>query len=333
MKNKNKKIGYYTTILMTASATIGAGIFFKNSELFGLGHGNLGWVIASWLVAALAILALGLSTIELASSQKGNGGVFEWTRTFVAPKFHKMLVSFNKYVYIPMSLMALPIYVTLSLEDAGMALPGGWAVGLVSFAIFVYFALLNLMSIKVTSGYQWVSMVAKLIPVIVVPMFAFINSPSLTGGSGVSAPAGINGTTPFMVILAGIPAISFAYDGFQTTASVKGEMQEPKKLGKAMTMGLIFITTAYLFITIGFGVGSEDGSIFGIGNIPDKSMQVFNVFIALGITGIVNGFTLSAIRQLAAQSTIKGEAEEINWIAKLIYKNKELGEKERKMSA
>jgi amino acid transporter len=65
-----------------------------------------------------------------------------------------------------------------------------------------------------------------------------------------SGPRTFNSLTPFLGIMASIPAIFFAYDGFYTTAGIQTEMKDPKKVSMVMTVGLLIVSAIDILISI-----------------------------------------------------------------------------------
>lgn len=333
--NKNKKISYISMIIFVIASTIGAGIFFKNKELLQIAQGDVVFVIATWIIAAIGMMALGLALIEISSSQKTDRGVFEWTKQFTNKLFHKSSVNYSKYIFIPISLFTLPIYVTSTFEDAGLVLGNGWLALLVSFAIFAWFMIIGLISLKFAEINQWIFTLVKIIPLLVLPIISIFFSELSEGHTfllkSVESRSGLTGSTKWLIVLAGVPAISFAYDNFYSITSLKEQVREKdkNKMGIAIIIGLIIITAFYLFLSISFAKGSKDGTHFGItffDNHP-QWMNFFNFTIAVGIMGIVNSLTMSSPYQIRGLAQID-EAKEVVWLNK-IFKNSKMDDNKK----
>jgi amino acid transporter len=67
--------------------------------------------------------------------------------------------------------------------------------------------------------------------------------------------------TPLFGVIASVPAILFAFDGFYTVSSNTLEMKEPKKAPLAMVVGLLILSVIDVLITLGMLLGTQDGSV------------------------------------------------------------------------
>jgi len=218
----------------------------------------------------------------------------------------------------------MPLYVSNALEDAGMNLHSEWIALLFSFAVFMWFMVINLISFKFSEVSQWVFTLIQTIPLLVLPIIGLVNAGDVSGTilnkTGFSTD-GLTGTSPWLATIAGISAIAFAYDGFYTSASLRNEMKDPKKLGRGLVGGIIGVSVIYLFLTIGFNVAGN-GSLYGMYKFMNgKWFKIFNVFIAVGIMGIVNSFAMSSPKQFRDMS-FAGELSVTNWIQKIVYRKR-----------
>lgn len=289
--NKTKQITFLSAIVILVSGTIGSGIFFKNSSLASLGHGNLSLVISAWIVAAAGIMALGVGIAEMSLRSHGKKGVLEWTRTFMPTKLHYTSKNFVQLIFTPILLFALPIYEVKALNQAGLNL-STFAEVAVGFAIFAWFAIMSFVSTKAGEVTQWIVMVVKFIPLVVLPIWAMTQ----TGSTEIlhktyketKGLAGVGGG--FMILVAGLSAIAFSFDGFYSVTTLKSKMVEPKKMAAVIAVGLAVVTAFYLFVTIGFGLGTSDGTHKTILNMNSQTLKAFSALIAVGIIGVVNGY-------------------------------------------
>jgi amino acid transporter len=70
--------------------------------------------------------------------------------------------------------------------------------------------------------------------------------------------------TPLFGVIASIPAIFFAFDGFYTVSSNTLEMKEPKKAPLAMAIGLLVLSVIDIAITMGMLLGTTSGSVYSM---------------------------------------------------------------------
>jgi amino acid transporter len=76
--------------------------------------------------------------------------------------------------------------------------------------------------------------------------------------------------TPVCGIIASIPAIFFAFNGFTYPANLTSDMKDPKKLPATMTIGLIIVTVIYIGISVSMLISSANGGIDGLVTNGDK---------------------------------------------------------------
>lgn len=325
MSKKVKQMSYLSMIIFVIGSTIGAGIFYKNKNIAALSHGQFGPVLATWGVAIFGIIALAVALIEVSSAQKTDKGTLEWTKLFAPKWFHKSSTNYMKYIFIPLTLFTMPIYVVSTFEDAGWNIHYGITALAVAFGIFAWFMVINLISFRFSEISQWVFTAVQTVPLIILPIIAYahpIPSHEILN-KDVSVPHGINGVNSWIALIAGISAISFAYDGFYVIASMKERTSGKAKMGAGMVMGVSFVSVIYLFLTIAFNTGSHTGSHYGIdwANDHKSFMSAMNACIAVGIIGIVNGYSMASPRQFRSLAE-SGEAKEINWLHKKLFRNK-----------
>jgi amino acid transporter len=65
-------------------------------------------------------------------------------------------------------------------------------------------------------------------------------------------------------IIASIPAIFFAFNGFTYPANLRSDMKDPKKLPLTMTLGLIIVTVIYVGISLSMLISSTTGGVDGL---------------------------------------------------------------------
>ena len=302
MKNV-KKISSLSAIMIIIGSTVGAGIFFKNHELFKQAQGNLMLVLASWIVAGVGMIALGLAVIEMSTASKTNKGILEWFKNFMPKWMEKSSKNYVQLIFIPITLFTMPLYVVSTWKDAGLDVSGAITL-LIGFAVFVWIAGISFISLKASVRAQWVLTAIKFIPVVIVPIFALINAGNVGDAmhhpvSAIGKKEGLLGIAPAIVLIGGIPAISFAFDGFYETTSLRNDLKNPKKMGPIIALGVSIILAIYIAMTIAFGLGAEDGSVNGV-TTNKELLQAFNVMIGIGIVGIVNGYMMVSVEQSSA---------------------------------
>jgi amino acid transporter len=107
-------------------------------------------------------------------------------------------------------------------------------------------------------------------------------------------PFSLDSVSPFLGIIASIPAIFFVFDGFYTAGSLLNEMEKPEKFSSAITIGVLCIAGAYAIFSISLLISSVGGSFFGLTDAMDKNkftrvLSFIVLFcIALSCFGTIN---------------------------------------------
>ena len=325
MTNKTKKLSFLSVILFVIGGTIGAGIFFKNESLNKMAQGQFGIVMATWGVAIVGMLALAIALWEITSAQKTNKGILEWTKLFTPKWFHKSANNFTKWVLLPVSLFTMPIYVTNTLEDAGMTLHHNLEALAISFGIFFWFFVINMISIKVGNLANWITTILQVAPLIVLPIIGMIHTGQFDSdvatvlNKHTEAKDGLMGQSPWLALLGGMGAIAFAFDGFYQAAAIKNDMEKPEKNGKALLLGVLVISVFYIFVTLGFQL-SGNGNVYGLFSfMPTWTFKLMNALIAVGIMGIVNAWAMSSPNQLRDMAQDE-ENKDVAWFERKFQK-------------
>ncbi len=291
-KKQIKKLGFLSVIVAIVGSAIGAGIFFKNTSILNNTHGNMGLVISSWVVAAIGILAIGLALIEVVSTQERDKGILGWAEKFTKNSVFRWSKGYMLLLFFPITFVTIPLYAVMALQDATGWSMSWWAITLIAFAIFLWVSLISFWSLNVSSKLQWMFTIAKFIPILLIPLFGFINFNDNHPIAGENIKTGLTGMSPYLGVVASVPAIFFAYDGFYTVSAIKEEMKSPKLLPLALAIGIGIITSMYLLITSGVLVGSQKG---GVNVFNNKTFKVImNTCIFFAVIGIVNGFAMGS---------------------------------------
>jgi uncharacterized membrane protein len=90
-------------------------------------------------------------------------------------------------------------------------------------------------------------------------------------------------------ILSAIPAIFFVFDGFYATAGIQTSMREPHKVASSMAIGVSIVSLLDMLITLVLVLATPDGTMAHL-NLPPIVIQIFQIAVAIGVLGIINGF-------------------------------------------
>ena len=328
-----KKIGFFSAILIVLGGSIGAGIFLRSESVLEKSGGNLIWAIIVWLIAGFTVITMALGLVEVASGRNDNLGMIGWAKAFNTLKIYKATKFFMTYLYLPFTYFFMPYYVILQFQDGisafnktGQALQnfGGsklapWFYFLIALALTVWMVFSAGISSRAGNIQNWVVTAVKFIPLVAVVIigftFAFIKTEGNENKRGIDLVKYILdkeklfnlksttffGLSPFFAVFASLGGIFFAFDGFYVTAGVQSEMKNPEKTPAALTIGLSSMTAIYILIAVSMSIGAKSGGFYDYGGLLAEKKQgwafgVINFCIAIGIIGILNGFTMWASR-------------------------------------
>lgn len=325
-----KKVGFLSVIVLVIGSAIGAGIFFKSGTVLGYTGNSLALSICAWVVAAIGVIAMALALTEIASARNDNLSIIGWCQTFAKRFYYKACKNFMFYIYTPLTYFFMPLYALMSFQDAlhgfGAAANFGtandWAIWM-CFAILIsaWFMIFSGISAKMGNVQNWIITSVKFIPLVAVALIGFIFAGQAANSPGVFPtkippfnPAGpvdnvwgnaksadFFGISPVLGLFGSLAAIFFAFDGFYVVAGIQTEMRQPKKAPLAIVLGLASITVIYLIIAISMSI-LGNGSLYGLTAFFQQKPHLMilygllNLFISIGVLGIVNGFAMWAPR-------------------------------------
>ena len=304
---KNKKIGFFSAILLVIGSTIGAGVFLKNGEVLSNVGGSYVLTIIAWIFSIIGVICMGLSLVEVSSANtSGNLGVVGWVKTFCNKFLYKASKNFMAFLYLPLNFFLMPYYAVMMFQDAFGWQTAWWVVALIAFACTMWFMIVSGISSRAGNIQNWIITSVKFIPLAFAAIAGFVVA-GITGNpmGGTTVLPDIEQTHKTFVLLSGatgilgvigsIPAIAFSFDGFYTAAGMQSEMKEPEKTPKALVFGLLIVAVIDILVAISLLIGtstSNMGKVSGLAIIPHWLIAVIEILIAVGVLGIINSFAI-----------------------------------------
>ena len=304
---KNKKIGFFSAILLVIGSTIGAGVFLKNGEVLSNVGGSYVLTIIAWIFSIIGVICMGLSLAEVSSANiSGNLGVIGWVKTFCNKFLYKASKNFMAFLYLPLNFFLMPYYAVMMFQDAFGWQTAWWVVALIAFACTMWFMIVSGISSRAGNIQNWIITSVKFIPLAFAAIAGFVVA-GITGNpmGGTTVLPDIEQTHKTFVLLSGatgilgvigsIPAIAFSFDGFYTAAGMQSEMKEPEKTPKALVFGLLIVAVIDVLVAISLLIGtstSNMGKVSGLAIIPHWLIAVIEILIAVGVLGIINSFAI-----------------------------------------
>lgn len=299
-----KELGLFSGVSLVAGMTIGSGIYYLGSYVLERTNMSMGMALICWLIGGVVSMLGGLCFAELGAEMPVTGGL----TTYLSKAYHPMLGFINGFsgflITCSGSIAALALAaVTPFAEEFGLS---DMAVKLIAIAIIVLFTLLNLRGVKLAAIFQNFTMVARVIPlilIILIGVFFGKESPNLSpstafdgGNPGIVGVIKLIGYATF--------ASLWAYEGWTNLNTVAGEMKKPKRdipLAIIISMGAItLIYTLFNLAIYRVIPAAEVNSMVADGNIylgTETAYRIMGNFgkwivligMTIGIIGTVNG--------------------------------------------
>lgn len=237
-----KDINLVQATLLVVGIVIGSGVFFKPSSVFkNAGAPGLG--VLAWVVGCVITVAGALSIAEIGAAIPKSGGLFVYLKELYGEKWAFLLGWVQTLIYYPGMCAALGVvFATQSTSFVDLS-PTGQK--MMSVGLIIFLTTINIISTKFGTKFAAVFTVGKLIPIAVIIVCGLTMgkvhefTPMTTAAST---------TAGFGAALLGV---LFAYEGWIAVTNMAGEMKNPSKdLPKAIVIGLIIITIAYLGVNL-----------------------------------------------------------------------------------
>jgi len=315
-----KELGFIPTTAIVIGMVIGSGVFFKPTAIY-TATGAPGLGLLAWVIGGIIALAGGLTTAEIGAAIPRTGGMIVWLEEAYGDVWGYILGWVETVVFFPAIIAALAIiFSTQAISLLGL---NDGMLSVIAIITTIFLVFMNSLGTKLAGNIQTVFTTAKLIPLVAIIIFGFIN-----GHAGVVRLLPI--TNPNHPVVTGLGSalvgVMFAYEGWIQVGNISGEMKNPRKdLPKSIIGGLllvmviyILINTAYLFVL--------PASALAASKVPaaDVAMIIFGTagakFISVGILisifGALNGNILTAMRipyAMAIENKLPGS----KWLSKL----------------
>lgn len=294
-----KEIGLMEAITMVIGVVIGSGIFFKASSVFrNAGSPTLG--ILAWVVGGIITIASALTIAEIAAAIPKTGGIFVYLKELYSEKWAFLFGWVQAVIYVPGVAAALSI-VFVTQATYFIALTAVQQKLLAIFMIF-FITFINILSTKLGSRVQFVSTIAKLIPIFVIIVFGLLKGEANSMAASTSAVA----STGLAGFGAAILGTLWAYDGWVGVGNMAGELKNPKKdIPRSIIIGLTVIIAVYILINLAIVnimpvadvIASEkaasDAAVILFGN---GGAALIAAGIMISIFGALNGYLMTGVR-------------------------------------
>lgn len=299
-KALKKEIGLADAITMVVGVVIGSGIFFKSSSVFSsAGTPLLG--IFAWIVGGIVTIASALTVTEIATAIPKTGGIFVYLKELYGEKWAFLFGWVQSLIYVPGVTAALAI---VFVTQATFFIPlSETHQKILAIAMIFFIISLNILSTKLGSKVQFISTIAKLIPIIIIIGFGLIQGDA-GGFSAVASTA--KSTTGMAGFGAAILGTLWAYDGWVGVGNMAGELKNPgKDLPKSIILGLTAIIIVYILINLAIiNIIPVEAVMSSSTPASDAAVVLFGNFgagfiaagIMISIFGALNGYLMTGVR-------------------------------------
>ncbi|AGR42256.1 amino acid permease [Spiroplasma diminutum] len=302
---KNKKMGYWTVLALTLTATIGSSLLITFSGVFLSVKQNPLLMILAWIIGGIIILPETFLMVEPSISFQENGTTYSWLRRanwkVLGFWFGWVLTLFVSATAIAGSCIALSGLVMGFLKNDN--------VYLLKFVAIMFLLVIGGTQIFVKNSSQIsqiVFLVIKALPILFVLILALIYGTNDKLLSSESMKENLKGAYISSALL--IPAITitmFSFSGTEVPTYVTAEIKEAEKTTpKVILSGVIIVIAIYLIYGIALlslasskdEMGNTIGGLWGFSKLPEWTKITFNVMAILLFIGSINSFLLYQTR-------------------------------------
>ncbi len=300
MDSKLKKnLSVFPAMAIVVGTVIGAGVFFKPYAIYQATGGAPGIGMLAWIVGGLISLFGALTFAEVTVMLPRTGGMSAILSEVFGEKLGYMAGWMLTVIFYPAFLAGYGVKVG---QELSVYLGEGWALP-VAFAVIALVTFSNLLGSKTAGGFQVVSTVCKLIPLLLIMVFGLIlgkrTEPIFTPlvGEGKSIPGALGST---------LLAVLFAFEGWTNVGAIAGEMKNPgRDLPRAIVGGVSVIMAVYFVINWAYlkvmpadALAATESPATAVAEIlfGDVGGLLIKIGIIISVIGAANGFLMSGSR-------------------------------------
>ena len=312
-QNLQKNIGLAAALSTVVGMVIGGGVFFKPQAVYTLTGGAPGLGMLAWVLAGIITIAAGLTAAEVSAAIPKTGGMMVYIEEIYGKKYGVLTGWMQCILFFPATIAALAVmFGTQSAEligNASIAVP-------ITLGTIILIAFLNTLSSKTSGLIQTIATVGKLVPLVLIIIFGFLNG---SGDNSITTPFVGEGVSTGSVLGQLLIAILFAYDGWINVGALAGEMKNPgKDLPRAIVGGLAFVMAVYLVINVAYlwvlpanelAQHASPASAVAVKIFGPMGGKFITVGILISVFGAINGYLLTGPRilfTLGQQKSIPG---------------------------
>lgn len=302
-----REIGVFGGVSILGGIMIGSGIFYLGSFVLQRTQFSMGLALLCWIIGGLVSMLGGLCFAELGASDPKAGGM----SVYLSRAYHPVVGYMNGFTSLILSGAGSIAAVAIALPQAlkSMFDLSEVTVKIIAILLILGLTIYNLFGVKLGALLQNVSMVAKLIPIVIILVGALIfgrETPDLrliTEGMGPVTFGGIIGMIAFATV-----ATLWAYEGWTNLNSVAEEIKNPQKnlprsiiiaIGSITVIYTLFNFAIYRFLPAAEVRSLIDGGQLYLGTEVAKGLMggfgatLVTIGMVVSMFGSLNGMILS----------------------------------------
>lgn len=290
----SRKMGFWSVFSIVTGSQIGTTVFISPASLASYGVFGL----IGWLISGLGAIALCLVFASLCSDFPKTGG----PHTYVNHAFGATAAFFTGWTYWVVSWVSTTIVVVTAigtLTPLFDTLPQSLESGL-QILLLIVITLLNLKGVQAAGKAEFILILLKFIPLIIIPLAAllYFDSSNFFISAQVEA-------LPLSTILSQVTLMTFfGFLGLECATTPAGEVSNPSKtIPRAIVIGTSSVALLYLLNSIGI-MGMLPGAELANSKAPyvDASRIIFggnwhlviSVIASLVCIGTLNAWILTS---------------------------------------
>ncbi|NQZ29144.1 MAG: APC family permease [Mycoplasmatales bacterium] len=308
---KARKMGFWAAISMLIGSVVGIGIFFKNGSISRITNQNGATWLVAWIVGGILALGLAISFSEIGTTkmESKTEGIAKWA-TFVGGEKMGYFSQFTySFFYTGFFTFVLGFFASEATFQ-GMVIAGWmknnaipiWGHALFGLFITTFLIVINVTSVKASGIFQQVTVILKFIPLIAA---IIIGVGMATSHHYLDLQNPLHGSNAFthgqfnpILIIAALPAVLFAYDGFLNVATMQKKVKNgEKQIPKILFIGMLIVIVVNSLISLASILHTAPSvdiilkDVFG-NPIAQKTLGIIvYMFIAISAWGVVNGYS------------------------------------------
>jgi APA family basic amino acid/polyamine antiporter len=244
-----RELGLFDAAVVVAGGIIGVGIFANPANVARIVADPAG-ILFVWALGGLVALIGGFVWAELGSRLPSVGGQYVYLTSAYPPIVGFLYGVALLFIINGGGLAAVSILFATYVDGAFLPL-GSIGIKLTAAATLVVLTAINAVGVKAGTRTNNLLMAAKVLGMTALVVLAFGGRSSPASDFALALPAADGGT--LTTLFTALVPVLFAYGGWQSCASIAGEIRDPgRNLPRATVLGVIVVVALYLSLNVAY---------------------------------------------------------------------------------